>query len=335
MLRRSATVLLLVFLSLAAHGQKERHFEFHYSFTVKNVTPGQRLRVWFPLAHSDPYQDVRVIAQTGDLELKKTQESEYGNSMLYAEVAKATKPEYQVSVDYDVVRHEHVVLVDGKPVAGAGDQSKAARLQLTRFLQPDQLVPTTGLPADLAVEQTKSAPTQLDKAHAIYEYVFKTMRYDKTGTGWGRGDTLWACDSKRGNCTDFHSLFISMARSQRIPARFEIGFPIPADKHAADIAGYHCWSDFYVDSIGWVPIDISEAWKHQELHEYFFGAHDVNRVQFSVGRDIRLNPPQDGAPRNYFVYPYVEIDGKQYENVSIAFSFHDASAGPGSTTAAK
>ena len=335
MLRRPATVLLLVFLSLAAHGQKERHFEFHYSFTVKNVTPGQHLRVWFPLAHSDHYQDVRVIAQTGDLELKKTQESEYGNSMLYAEVAKATKPEYQVSVDYDVVRHEHVVLVDGKPVAGAGDQSKAARLQLTRFLQPDQLVPTTGLPADLAVEQTKSAPTQLDKAHAIYEYVFKTMRYDKTGTGWGRGDTLWACDSKRGNCTDFHSLFISMARSQRIPARFEIGFPIPADKHAADIAGYHCWSDFYVDSIGWVPIDISEAWKHQELHEYFFGAHDVNRVQFSVGRDIRLNPAQDGPPRNYFVYPYAEIDGKEYPNVSIAFSFHDADGGTGSATAAR
>jgi len=49
----------------------------------------------------------------------------------------------------------------------------------------------------------------------------------------------------------------------------------------------------------------------------------VNRVQFSIGRDLRLNPPQDGKPLNYFVYPYVEVDGQEYPNVSLAFSFAD------------
>ena len=92
---------------------------------------------------------------------------------------------------------------------------------------------------------TEGETTPLDKARAIYDYVFTTMRYDKTGTGWGRGDVLYACDAKKGNCTDFHSLFIAMARSQGIPARFEIGFPLPPDKHSAEIAGYHCWSDFF------------------------------------------------------------------------------------------
>ena len=96
------------------------------------------------------------------------------------------------------------------------------------YLQPDKLVPVTGLPADLAVKVTEGKDTQLDKARAIYDYVFTTMRYDKTGTGWGHGDVLYACDAKKGNCTDFHSLFIAMARSQGIPARFEIGFPLPA-----------------------------------------------------------------------------------------------------------
>ena len=147
------------------------------------------------------------------------------------------------------------------------------------------------------------------------------MRYDKTGSGWGHGDTLWACDSKHGNCTDFHSVFISMARSQKIPARFQIGFPLPADKSSAEIPGYHCWAEFYIDSIGWIPVDISEAWKHQEKHAYFFGAHDVNRMQFTEGRDLKLTPAQDGPPLNYFVYPYVEVAGKEHANVSIAFSF--------------
>jgi transglutaminase-like putative cysteine protease len=334
MLRRSSLLLAILSLSLAAQAQKERHFTFHYSFTVKNVEAGKPLRIWIPLAHADPSQDVRITAQRGDLPLRKTRDHQYGNWMLYAETSKATQREYKFAVDYDVVRREHVVLVNGKPAPNL-QLAKFTHQQIARFLQPDKLVPTTGLPAQLAVEQTKGATIPLNKAHAIYDYVFHTMRYDKSGTGWGHGDTLWACDSKRGNCTDFHSLFISMARSQRIPARFEIGFPIPADKHSSEVDGYHCWTEFYLDSTGWVPIDISEAWKHQELHDYYFGANDANRVQFTIGRDLTLEPKQAGPPLNYFVYPYVEISGKEYPNVSIAFSFTDAETAEPRTTATK
>jgi hypothetical protein len=46
-----------------------------------------------------------------------------------------------------------------------------------------------------------------------------------------------------------------------------------------------------------------------------------------MGRDLRLNPAQDGPPLNYFVYPYVEVRGTKYENVSLAFSFADVSSG--------
>jgi transglutaminase-like putative cysteine protease len=194
-------------------------------------------------------------------------------------------------------------------------------------LAPNVLVPITGLPAELAAKVTESKNSDLDKARAIYDYVFTTMRYDKTGTGWGRGDVLYACDAKKGNCTDFHSLFMAMARSRGIPSRFEIGFPLPPDKHAAEIAGYHCWAEFFEPNDGWIPIDISEAWKHQEKRDYFFGAHDQNRVQFTVGRDLELNPKQAGKPLNYFVYPYIEVDGKEYSDVSTAFSFADVDAG--------
>lgn len=314
--------LLLLSILVSAQSPPSRHFIFHYSFTVKNVSPGQSVRVWIPIARSTEFQSVRVVSESADLSLKRTREKEYGNETFYAEVAKATQSEYQFAIDYDVVRREQKVLVDGKPLGG-GPHDKA-HVQLARFLQPDKLVPITGVPAQLAAEQTKGATTHLDKARTIYDYVFRTMKYDKTGTGWGHGDTLWACDSKRGNCTDFHSLFISMARSQRIPARFEIGFPLPADKSAGEIAGYHCWADFYVDSVGWIPVDISEAWKHQELRDYYFGQRDANRVEFTVGRDLTLNPKQDGPPLNYFVYPYVEVGGKEYPNVSIGFSFKDA-----------
>lgn len=299
----------------------ERHFRFRYTFTVRNTDPGKRLRVWLPLAHSDAYQTVRMISTATDIPVKKTRESEYGNEMLYGEVAKADKAEYKFSVVYEVVRKERIKLRDGHFV----EMTKASvpEVRLARYLQPDRLVPITGLPAELGAQETQGHSGDLDRAKAIYDYVMRTMKYDKTGTGWGRGDVAWACDAKRGNCTDFHSLFIAMARSQGIPARFEIGFPLPATKHEGDIAGYHCWAEFYLKGQGWVPVDISEGWKDSSKREYFFGAHDANRVQFTMGRDIRLSPAQDGAPLNYFVYPYVEMGGKEYSNVATAFSFED------------
>jgi transglutaminase-like putative cysteine protease len=331
MLHRSLVPVLLVFSSLPSSSQtpspKERHFSFQYAFTVKNVAPGEHLRVWIPLAHSDAFQDVKIVSRTGDLPLKKVRQPEYGNEVFYAETMKADKSEYKFYIDYDVLRREHIVLVNGKPIPDVLPE-KESRLRLARFLQPDRLVPVTGVPAQLAEQETRGAATPLEKAKDIYAYVFRTMKYDKSGTGWGHGDTLWACNSKHGNCTDFHSVFISMARAEKIPARFQIGFPIPADDHFAEIPGYHCWAEFYIEKIGWIPVDISEAWKHQEKRNYFFGANDVNRVQFTQGRDLKLKPAQEGPPLNYFVYPYIEIAGKEYSNVSIAFSFEDAGSTP-------
>jgi transglutaminase-like putative cysteine protease len=322
MLRKLSQVLpatLVIVLIASAQTPKSRHFTFDYSFTVRISDPGKPLDIWFPMAHSDAYQQIKIVSQTGDLPLEETREPEYGNRMFHAHTARAIKPEYHFSVKYDVVRLEHFA------AASAGSPASAAELK--RFLEPDKLVPITGKPAEIAAQQVKPNMSDLEKARALYDYTFNTMRYDKTGTGWGHGDTLWACDSKRGNCTDFHSVFISMARSQHIPARFEIGFSVPEDKNASDIAGYHCWAEFYTPQRGWFPVDISEAWKHQEKKNYFFGAHDVNRMQFTLGRDLELSPKQHGARLNYFVYPYAELNGEEYPNIAIAFSFADVTDG--------
>src|ERR1017187_729558 len=124
--RRSLVVSCLVWFALPFLAQTTfaqsvsekavRHFTFHYAFTVKNVTAGEPVRVWIPLAHSDAFQDVKVTAKSGDLPLKQVRQADYGNEVLYAEIPKADKDEYRFSVDYDVVRREHVVLVNGKPL---------------------------------------------------------------------------------------------------------------------------------------------------------------------------------------------------------------------------
>lgn len=320
MIRRVSVVALLSMLCVLSLAQspRQRHFRFTYAFTVRNPDPGKPLRVWFPTAASDRWQRVEVLSAKGDLPVRQTRESEYGDRMFYAYTPKAEKDEYRFEVVYDVVRTERIGLRNGKPVGGGPELSRA---KLNRFLEPDRLVPIVGQPAAIAAEQTHDGDTTLQKAKEIYDYVFRTMRYDKSGTGWGRGDAVWACDAHHGNCTDFHSLFAAMARSQHIPVRFSIGFAVPVDQRSGGIPGYHCWADFYADET-WIPVDISEAWQ-QSKKEYFFGAHDENRVQFSVGRDIELSPRQASEPLNYFIYPYVESGGKKYENVSNDFSFVD------------
>jgi len=78
-----------------------------------------------------------------------------------------------------------------------------------------------------------------------------------------------------------------------------------------------------VQGIGWIPIDASEAWKHKEKIEYFFGATDTNRLMMTLGRDIRLHPAQAGGPLNYSVYPYAELDGRPFTQLKNDYSFRD------------
>src|SRR5919197_1526061 len=147
------------------------------------------------------------------------------------------------------------------------------------------------------------------KAKALYNHVMGRMRYDKSGTRWGRGDAVYACDARTGNCTDFHAYFIALARSIGIPARFAIGATIPADKNEGTIQGYHCWAEVLADG-QWVPVDISEAWKNPKLAGYYFGHNPANRFELTKGRDLVVDPEPDSGPINFLAYPLLEMNGE-------------------------
>ena len=309
-----------------ANSNSARRFEFVYQVKVEPA-PGGTLKVWIPVATSDDNQDVILKGVSSPVPTQTRRDPEYGNSVLYGEIQNAEAPA-TLSLTYEVTRKEY-------SRGGLSDlmrynrDSDPAPPDLARFLAPDRLVPVNSRFQAMAADITRGKNGDVEKAYAIYDYVFHTLRYDKSGTGWGRGDAMWACDSKHGNCTDFHSLFMALMRAEKIPARFEIGFPLPATGNQGDIPGYHCWSEFYLSGLGWVPVDISEAWKDPAKHDFFFGSLDTKRVQFTIGRDLTLNPPQGGPPLNYFVYPYVELNGQPYDHVEKKFSFRDLPSGGG------
>ena len=157
------------------------------------------------------------------------------------------------------------------------------------------------------------------RARALYDHVIDRMRYAKSGAGWGKGDAVFACVARNGNCTDFHSYFIALARAVGIPARFAIGATIPSSRDAGGVNGYHCWAEFYTDGKWW-PVDISEADKCSSLATYYFGHQAAKRVEFSRGRDLVVEPGPASGPINFLAYPVLEIDGKPTET-KIEFSF--------------
>jgi len=232
-----------------------------------------------------------------------TREEKYGNRMVYAE-GKADGAVRDLVMRF---------VVERRPSTGTPESATVADAYLRPVLyqMPDKLIPLSGVIHDLAERESRGSDTRAAKIRALYEYVYRTMSYDKSGTGWGRGDAVWACENKRGNCTDFHSLFVGMLRSQGIPARFLIGFPIP-DADQGTIPGYHCWAEFHDEKRGWLPIDASEA-KKKGMPDAYFGAIPNDRIEFTAGRDIVLSPPQRGEPLNYFVYPYAEAQGRPVE----------------------
>ena len=166
---------------------------------------------------------------------------------------------------------------------------------LSRWQKPDRLVPIDGQIHTWAKEvvDIAHAQTDLEMARAIYNHVVSVKAGD--------------------------------AAISTMPAtRFASGFSLPADRGAGKIGGYQCWAEFYAKGIGWVPVDASEAAKNPTKREFFFGAHDENRVELSRGRDVVLTPKQQGDPLNYFVYPCAEVDGKQYANLETASSHQDS-----------
>jgi transglutaminase-like putative cysteine protease len=293
-----------------------RTFRFTCAATVAGLKPGQTARVWLPVPPSNADQNTVFVEKDLPAEARLGREPQYGNEILSFEAKAATTGEIPLKVVYKVTRRE--------VGAGTPDAVTENAEQLARLLSPDRLVPTAGKPLELI--KGKDVPAdEVGAARLFYEAVNGHMRYSKEGTGWGRGDAVWACESGRGNCSDFHSLFISLARARKIPAKFEIGFPLPPKRGAGEVTAYHCWAKFRPQGKGWIPVDISEANKHPDLKEYYFGHLTADRVAFSTGRDLDLVPRQAGEPLNLFVFPYVEVEGKPWpaDKVVCRFSYRD------------
>ncbi len=268
-------------------------FEFTYQATLPNMT--EPAKMWVPIPSTDDFQTIKVnrIEVPGKHQILK--DAKFGNQILYIELEPIDSGKTMV-LHFDVDRREKAVHAD--------------ETSPEIYLEPQMFVPNNEKFQAIAEEAlVDKNGGDLVRARALYDHTIDSMKYAKFGSGWGNGDAEFACDSSRGNCTDYHSYFIALCRTVDIPARFAIGAAVPSSRDNGGVSGYHCWAEFYAEGKWW-PVDISEADKYTSLSTYYFGRNPANRVEFSRGRDLIVSPGPNSGPINFLAYPLLEVGGK-------------------------
>lgn len=270
-------------------------FEFVYQATLPELK--ESARMWIPIPASDAFQTVELTQLIMPGTYRILTDEKHGNNVLFIELDPKDSGS-PFSLEFNVKRSEKGIYEDVETSPDA-------------FLAPSNLVPESDEFNKIANEVLKEKRGgDLVKARALYDHTIDHMQYSKFGDGYGYGDAVYACDAGYGNCTDYHSYFIALARSVGIPARFAIGAAIPSSRNAGGVSGYHCWAEFYAEGKWW-PVDISEADKYTNLATYYFGHNPANRIEFSHGRDLVLKPGPVAGPINFLAYPVLEVGGKR------------------------
>ncbi len=279
-------------------------FTFTYEVVLPQITTDARL--WLPIAQSDRFQQITSQNIVARVDYTVIKEATFGNQILFMELS-PEQSEQKITISYEVIREEKTAYRDEEA-------------EVDRYLEGTPLIPLTDRFSTIANEvlAESNASTPLTEARALYDYIIDNMRYAKQGK-YGTGDANYACDSKSGNCTEFHSFFIALARSVGIPARFAVGASIPSERNEGGVNGYHCWAEFYAEGKWW-PIDISEGNKYTPLATYYFGHHPANRIELSKGRNLEFSPGPSTGKVPFLAYPIMEIDGESAQ-VKTIFSF--------------
>ena len=293
-------------------------------------------RVWLPLGLMPDTDYFKNLGQTwtGNAEATRIYRDEkYGAAIFYAQWPKGVAaPVIEVTTKFST-RDRAVDL--SAPAEGARED----RRTLAKYVAATHLIKTDGIVREKAVEITRGARTDIEKARAIYEWIVDNTFRDPKVRGCGIGNIGWMLESGNlsGKCADLNALFVGLTRSVGIPARDLYGV------RAADSAEFkslgksgditkaqHCRAEFYVASHGWVPVDPADVRKVVleeppgnlalndpkvvRARKKLFGAWEMNYLGFNWAHDVKL-PNSEGEPIAFFMYPQAEVNGERRDSL--------------------
>jgi len=298
---------------------------------VEVLQPSGLTRVWVPtaLAVQTPYQktlDNSFRAEGGTARLVGEGNPD-GVGMVAAEFPAGVRPVLLVTSRASTRNYA----VD---LAAPSATPKLSRAEREHFLRSTTLLPTGGIVRERAVEITRKAHTDADKARAIYEWIVENTFREAKVRGCGTGDIRAMLDTKNlgGKCADLNSLYVGLARAAGLPARdvygirtakSELGYKSLGASSATITKSQHCRAEVHLASHGWVPVDPADVRKvvleeppgNRELHDAMvesartrlFGSWEMNWMAYNFAHDVAL-PGSKQGPVAFLMYPQAETD---------------------------
>ncbi|MCL4503126.1 MAG: transglutaminase domain-containing protein [Deltaproteobacteria bacterium] len=283
-------------------------------FDLSSQPSGEEIKLWIPYPVSDQDQLISDIQVTGDYHTVAVYTGPgHGNPILFAVWDKGAKSR-KLDLSFKAQRQE-LARRDFPAQEPCWDQA-----DYRPYLQATRLAPTGGKVEELAAAITKGQKTVRGKARAIYDWVCKNMYRDPDTRGCGTGDVCALLKKPGGKCTDISSVFVALARAAGVPAREVFGLRLGKKPQEDLTQSQHCWAEFHLPGYGWVPVDPADVRKAilveklkpedpkaKTYEKYFWGGLDQYRIKLAMGRDLVLNPPQNGEPLNTFGYPFAQV----------------------------
>src|SRR5213592_932139 len=289
---------------------------FEVTTRAEIVNPTGVTRVWLPLPlmPDTDYHKNQGQSWTGNATATRIhREPKYGAASFYAEWP-ASEPSPVVEVTTRFATRDRAV-----DLTAPGRIGREDRRELAKYLEATRLIRTDGIVRRTAIEITKGAKTELDKARAVYEWIVENTFRDPKVRGCGIGDISGMLETGNlgGKCADLNALFVGMTRSVGVPARDIYGVRV-ADSAAYKSLGrsgditkaQHCRAEFYSASHGWVPVDPADVRnpvleenggrpptdrKVQKARVKLFGALERNWLAYNYAPDLKL-PHSSGEP---------------------------------------
>lgn len=126
------------------------------------------------------------------------------------------------------------------------------------------------------------------KAKLVYDYMSSNFDISKT-LRKNEADPLDLIKRKKGDAYDFAVIYTALLRAAGIPCLTDGGILINQDMMTQP----HWWCEFYIDKVGWIPVDIAlgsgleyKQWPDSDIadfKEFYFGNMDAHHILFSRG----------------------------------------------------
>ena len=241
--------------------ENNRYFQFIYEVEIE-PTDGKKIELWIPIPQSNEAQTIsELIYNFSGLSYQLKTEPIHNNQYLYIYSNDGVTDTTNIRISFNVLRKEHNNInyknvnpsnylrsYAHVPIGGIFSniikENNLSRhnikgvydfvLNGMHYAKPknsssDDIYYSSKNPntnEDWLPDEGKFGRFAVTKDEVVN--IYKESKKMNTKYTFGNGNSLYACDIGVGNCTDFHSYFMSIGRTLEIPIRFHMGFSIPA-----------------------------------------------------------------------------------------------------------